>query len=61
MIRLRPKVLEAVNTIYQIYNREQQEQRLRKGLKFINEQIPSVRKLVDQSEGKLEQFRKTIT
>jgi capsular exopolysaccharide synthesis family protein len=52
------KVLEAVNTIYQIYNREQQEQRLRKGLKFINEQIPSVRKLVDQSEGKLEQFRK---
>jgi capsular exopolysaccharide synthesis family protein len=52
------KVLDALNTVYQIYNREQQEQRLKKGLKFINEQIPSVRKLVDQSELKLEQFRK---
>lgn len=52
------KVLEAMNTVYQIYNREQQEQRLKKGLKFINEQIPAVRRLVDQSEGKLEQFRK---
>lgn len=52
------KVLEAVNTVYQIYNREQQEQRLKKGLKFINEQIPAVSKLVDQTERKLEQFRK---
>lgn len=52
------KVLDALSTIYQIYNREQQEQRLKKGLKFINEQIPSVRKLVDQSESKLEQFRR---
>ena len=52
------KVLEAVNTVYQIYNREQQEQRLKKGLKFINEQIPVVSKLVDQTERKLEQFRK---
>jgi len=32
----------------------------KKGLKFINEQIPAV-KLVDQTERKLEQFRKTIT
>lgn len=52
------KVLEAVYTVYRLYNRQQQEQRLAKGLKFINEQIPAVRKLVDQSEGKLEQFRK---
>ena len=52
------KVLEAVYTVYRLYNRQQQEQRLAKGLKFINEQIPAVRKLVDQSEVKLEQFRK---
>ena len=53
------KVLEAVNTVYQLYNRQQQAQRLEKGLKFINEQIPAARKLVDQSEAKLEQFRKS--
>lgn len=53
------KVLEAVYTVYRLYNRQQQEQRLAKGLKFINEQIPAVRKLVDQSEAKLEQFRKS--
>jgi uncharacterized protein involved in exopolysaccharide biosynthesis len=51
------KVLEAVYRVYQTYNREQQKQRLERGLKFINEQIPAVRKLVDQSEAKLEQFR----
>ena len=52
------KVLEAVYKVYQIYNREQQQQRLQKGLKFINEQIPVVSKTVDQAENKLEQFRK---
>lgn len=52
------KVLQAILRVYQIYNREQQEQRLRKGLRFINDQIPSVRKQVDESESKLEQFRK---
>jgi capsular exopolysaccharide synthesis family protein len=52
------KVLKAVHTVYQIYNREQQEQRLKKGLKFINEQIPVVSKTVDQAENKLEEFRK---
>lgn len=52
------KVLEAVYKVYQIYNREQQQQRLQKGLKFINEQIPTVSKTVDQAENKLEQFRK---
>lgn len=52
------KVLEAIHRVYQIYNREQQQQRLQKGLKFINEQIPQVSKTVDQAENKLEQFRK---
>lgn len=52
------KVLKAIHTVYQIYNREQQEQRLKKGLKFINEQIPVVTKTVDRAEDKLEEFRK---
>lgn len=51
------KVLEAIYRVYQIYNREQQEQRLKKGLKFVNEQIPVVSNTVDQAERKLEQFR----
>lgn len=52
------KVLEAIYRVYQVYNREQQEQRLKKGLKFINGQIPVVSNNVDQAENKLEQFRK---
>lgn len=52
------EVLDAIYKIYQVYNREQQEQRLKKGLKFINEQLPEVRNSVDQSEAKLEKFRK---
>lgn len=52
------KVLDAVYKVYQIYNREQQQQRLQKGLKFINEQIPVVSNTVDKAENKLEQFRK---
>lgn len=53
------KVLETIYKVYQLYNREQQEQRLKNGLKFINEQIPVASKLVEQSEAKLEQFRKS--
>lgn len=52
------KVLDSIYWVYQVYNRDQQEQRLKKGLRFINEQLPGVRKLVDESESKLEKFRK---
>lgn len=52
------KVLEAIHRVYQIYNREQQEQRLKNGLRFVNQQIPTVSKTVNQAETKLEQFRK---
>lgn len=53
------KVLQTIYQVYQSYNREQQEQRLKKGLKFINEQIPGVRNQVAQSEAQLEKFRTT--
>ncbi|MBA2747481.1 MAG: polysaccharide biosynthesis tyrosine autokinase [Tatlockia sp.] len=51
------KVLQTIYKVYQAYNREQQEQRLKKGLQFINEQIPGVRKQVEASENLLKDFR----
>ena len=51
------KVLQTIYKVYQAYNREQQEQRLKKGLQFINEQIPGVRKQVENSENLLRDFR----
>ncbi|MBV8883057.1 MAG: polysaccharide biosynthesis tyrosine autokinase [Chroococcidiopsidaceae cyanobacterium CP_BM_RX_35] len=51
------RVLDTLYEVYQIYNRQQQEQRLAKSLRFINEQIPQVQKLVEQSDTKLQQFR----
>ncbi len=51
------KVLQTIYGVYQAYNREQQEQRLKKGLQFINEQIPGARKQVEDSENQLKTFR----
>jgi len=51
-------VLQAIQTVYQNYNREQQQQRLARGLSFVNEQLPQVQQQVSQSEANLEQFRK---
>lgn len=53
------RVLQAVQQVYQEYNREQQELRLTKGLAFINEQLPTVADQVDGAETALEQFRKS--
>lgn len=53
------KVLKAIQKVYQDYNREQQKQRLTRGLSFIEEQIPKVSESVSQSEAALEQFRKS--
>ncbi len=50
-------ILEAIQQVYLDYNLEQQEQRLRDGLAFINEQLPTVRDEVSASAGALEQFR----
>ncbi|MGA7937844.1 MAG: GumC family protein, partial [Kovacikia sp.] len=53
------KVLLAIQQVYQAYNREQQKQRLAKGLEFINDQIPRVEKQVKTAEDALEQFRRS--
>ncbi|MBW4490178.1 MAG: polysaccharide biosynthesis tyrosine autokinase [Trichocoleus desertorum ATA4-8-CV12] len=51
------KVLQAIQKVYQGYNREQQQQRLAKGLSFITEQVPKVQEQVKQAEDALEKFR----
>jgi capsular exopolysaccharide synthesis family protein len=52
------KVLKALQQVYQDYNRDQQKQRLAKGLAFIDNELPNVRQSVAKSEADLEQFRK---
>ena len=52
------KVLQVMQRVYLDYNREQQRLRLTKGLTFIDEQLPKVRKNVAQVEAALEEFRK---
>jgi polysaccharide biosynthesis transport protein len=55
------RVLQAIQKVYQDYNREQQKQRLNKGLAFVDEQLPQVQKQVLESEANLEKFRTTHT
>ncbi len=52
-------ILQALQQVYQQYNLEQQNLRLTKGLRFIDEQIPKVEARVNQAEAALERFRKT--
>jgi uncharacterized protein involved in exopolysaccharide biosynthesis/Mrp family chromosome partitioning ATPase len=52
------KFLQTLWPIYQAYNLEQQKLRLAKGLAFINEQLPTVRRSVLESEAALQQFRR---
>ncbi|MDZ7958568.1 MAG: polysaccharide biosynthesis tyrosine autokinase [Aulosira sp. DedQUE10] len=51
------KVLQALQTVYQNYNIEQQNERLHKGLSFVNARLPEIKKEVSQSEKNLEDFR----
>jgi capsular exopolysaccharide synthesis family protein len=51
-------VLKAVQTVYLDYNREQQQQRLIKGLAFVNQQLPQIKGKVRDAEAALEQFRR---
>jgi polysaccharide biosynthesis transport protein len=51
------RVLSALQKVYLEYNREQQEQRLNKGLGFINQQLPEIVSKLQKSEQKLEKFR----
>ncbi len=52
------KVLQALQTVYQDYNIEQQNERLHKGLSFVNARLPEIKKEVSQSEKNLEAFRR---
>ncbi|MEB3219568.1 MAG: polysaccharide biosynthesis tyrosine autokinase [Nostocales cyanobacterium 94392] len=51
------KVLEALQIVYQDFNREQQQERLSKGLAFVNERLPKIKQQVIESETNLENFR----
>jgi uncharacterized protein involved in exopolysaccharide biosynthesis len=51
------KVLEAMQRVYQDYNREEQRLRLAKGLEFIDKELPKVGESVIQAETALKQFR----
>ncbi len=53
------KVLQAIQKVYQDYNREQQKQRLTRGLSFVNEQLPVVEEQVEEAEKALERFRRS--
>ncbi|GAB4235165.1 MAG: polysaccharide biosynthesis tyrosine autokinase [Elainellaceae cyanobacterium] len=51
------RVLETLQQVYLDYNLEQQEQRLRRGLATINEQLQVVREDLSQSQVALKRFR----
>jgi succinoglycan biosynthesis transport protein ExoP len=53
------KVLEAVQQVYLDYNIEQQDERLKRGLKVIREQLKKVNDEVAAAESSLQRFRKT--
>lgn len=52
------KVLRALQKVYLSYNIEQQNERLQKGLAFVNARLPEIKKEVSKAEKKLEAFRK---
>ena len=51
------EVLQELQMVYQNYNLEQQEQRLREGLGFINNQLPEIRATLTGAEEALKEFR----
>lgn len=52
------RVLQTLLKVYQDYNIEQQQQRLTKGMAFVNERLPKVKSSVVTAESNLETFRK---
>ncbi|MEH2204759.1 MAG: polysaccharide biosynthesis tyrosine autokinase [Nostoc sp.] len=52
------RVLQALQKVYQNYNKQQQKERLNQGLAFVNTRLPEIKKEVSQAEKNLEQFRK---
>ncbi|MDJ0618759.1 MAG: polysaccharide biosynthesis tyrosine autokinase [Calothrix sp. MO_192.B10] len=53
------KVLEAVRQVYLDYNKKQQEERLKKGLKVIRDQLKQVKNEVRIAEANLQKFRRS--
>ncbi|MEH1911084.1 MAG: polysaccharide biosynthesis tyrosine autokinase [Nostoc sp.] len=51
------RVLQALEKVYQNYNKEQQQERLNQGLAFVNARLPEIKKEVSKAEKNLEQFR----
>ncbi|MEH2422525.1 MAG: exopolysaccharide transport family protein [Nostoc sp.] len=52
------RVLQALQKVYQNYNKEQQKERLNQGLAFVNARLPEIKKEVSKADKNLEQFRK---
>ncbi|MEH2280393.1 MAG: polysaccharide biosynthesis tyrosine autokinase [Nostoc sp.] len=52
------RVLQAIQKVYQNYNKQQQKERLNQGLAFVNTRLPEIKKEVSKAEKNLEQFRK---
>ncbi|MEH2349380.1 MAG: polysaccharide biosynthesis tyrosine autokinase [Nostoc sp.] len=52
------KILQALQKVYQNYNKEQQKERLNNGLAFVNTRLPEIKKEVSKADKNLEQFRK---
>ncbi|MGV0024939.1 GumC family protein [Phormidesmis priestleyi] len=51
------KVLKAVQKVYQDYNLQQQQDRLSRGLSFVDKQLPQAQSNVKEAEAAMEQFR----
>ncbi|MEH2022361.1 GumC family protein [Nostoc sp.] len=52
------RVLQAIQKVYQNYNKQQQKERLNQGLAFVNTRLPEIKKEVSKADKNLEQFRK---
>ncbi|MEH2056426.1 MAG: polysaccharide biosynthesis tyrosine autokinase [Nostoc sp.] len=52
------RVLQALEKVYQNYNKQQQKERLNQGLAFVNARLPEIKKEVSKADKNLEQFRK---
>jgi polysaccharide biosynthesis transport protein len=53
------RILQAIQKVYLEYNREQQDERLRGGLRVVREQIKKVSEEVTNAESNLQRFRRT--
>lgn len=52
------RVLQALQEVYQNYNKEEQKERLNQGLGFVTARLPEMKKEVIKADKNLEQFRK---